>query len=342
MTMDRSYYAIGTYNIGQTPAEHLAQGGISIIELDEATGILKLVGRSGFISNPSYLCKRKNERELYAVSEMIDDDGSIQCLRIEDGWSLERIGLGYKGPGKAACHVSIHETLPLLYCASYGDGRFGIINMKDNTRTVIQCDGNGPNKDRQEHSHAHQIIPVDDSRILISDLGSDMIWQYEMVSGKLSRFWRAPAGTGPRHMAIDKQSGLIFLICELEPRIFMISREGYTMQEIEYPADMDGAAIKLHPSGKSLAASFRRNGHVLFLEINTESHNPRIHIATAIESGGRTPRDIAFSSSGEWLLMLNQDSDSVISQRICRDTGLPEEKERGTLHITTPVSIIEL
>ncbi len=339
--MSKSYYAIGTYNTGITPSNHLSRNGICMIELDELTGSLRLIKKSRFLCNPSYLCKRNNEKKLYAVSEMMDSDGLITCFIITDDMDLVKVK-EFEGPGRAACHVAVHDNLPLLYSASYHDGKFEIINMDEGCRTIIQCTGSGPNTTRQEHSHAHQVMPIGDSVILVSDLGSDTIWKYDELTHSLSLFWKAPSGSGPRHMVMDPSDGTIYLACELTPYIFAISNEGKTLQKIEYPFDADAAAIRMHPSGKTLAVSYRKNNHILILDIMREEDGSRLRTAAEISSKGEVPRDFAFSSSGDWILMLNQDSDSIISQRINHDSGLPEGHEQGFLHITTPVSIIEL
>lgn len=67
----------------------------------------------------------------------------------------------------------------------------------------IQFSGTGPNADRQESSHPHEVYVYEDE-LLIPDLGADKTWRLTKgpagweVKGAIDY----PAGAGPRHILV--------------------------------------------------------------------------------------------------------------------------------------------
>lgn len=74
----------------------------------------------------------------------------------------------------------------------------------------IEFSGTGPNKDRQEASHPHQIVFAPElGEVLVPDLGADKTWRLKKNAGGL---W-APVGyveyepgSGPRHLVYSGAS----------------------------------------------------------------------------------------------------------------------------------------
>ncbi|CUA67858.1 hypothetical protein RSOLAG22IIIB_03289 [Rhizoctonia solani] len=67
---------------------------------------------------------------------------------------------------------------------------------------VIAFNGTGPNPDRQEASHPHQVVEYG-SEYLVPDLGADKIWRLTKTSSgafQNSGYIQQPAGSGPRHV----------------------------------------------------------------------------------------------------------------------------------------------
>jgi 6-phosphogluconolactonase (cycloisomerase 2 family) len=106
---------------------------------------------------------------------------------------------------------------PLLIDRQYSSGSVLVVpfsptppHLLPPKQSLITFDGSGPNPDRQESSHPHQIIfhPTREE-LLIPDLGADKIWRclknnsgaWE-VKGSVSM----EAGSGPRHAVIHSKS----------------------------------------------------------------------------------------------------------------------------------------
>lgn len=67
---------------------------------------------------------------------------------------------------------------------------------------TTQLVGKGPNKERQESSHAHHVY-LNEEELLVADLGGDRVNRFGKVDGrwKPSGHIQFPAGSGPRHVA---------------------------------------------------------------------------------------------------------------------------------------------
>lgn len=80
-------------------------------------------------------------------------------------------------------------------------------------RAVLQLNGSGPNTDRQQSSHPHDVVTVPGrTEILVPDLGADRTWRlaYDEEGSALSVQGSVeyPSGSGPRHAVVQGQSTL--------------------------------------------------------------------------------------------------------------------------------------
>ena len=87
--------------------------------------------------------------------------------------------------------VSVHPV--------HGDGSLGA-----RTDLVEHRGHHGPQADRQDGPHAHQVVFVDGG-LLVCDLGLDAVVGYHLDDGRLTEVARSamPAGSGPRHLVLD-------------------------------------------------------------------------------------------------------------------------------------------
>jgi 6-phosphogluconolactonase (cycloisomerase 2 family) len=82
-------------------------------------------------------------------------------------------------------------------------GSLELTDVEKKEGTFIQFSGTGPNFDRQESSHPHEVYFYNDE-LLIPDLGADKTWRLTKgpsgweVKGSIDY----PPGAGPRHILI--------------------------------------------------------------------------------------------------------------------------------------------
>jgi 6-phosphogluconolactonase len=191
---------------------------------------------------------------------------------------------------------------------------------------------------RQEAAHAHQILPMPNSNLVFAvDLGANKIYEYaldtlSLTLNEMNAYNVQPAQSGPRHMAFHPQKELVYVLNELSGTILAMelsekSRFSNTLQSVSTRVegearDAASAAIKVHPNGKFLYASNRGelNKIVVFSIDESGKLTPIQHLST----DGKTPRDFEIDPSGNFLLVANQDSGTIVTFKINQTTGLLE------------------
>ncbi|KAF8641444.1 hypothetical protein AX16_009957 [Volvariella volvacea WC 439] len=151
--------------------------------------------------------------------------GKVLALKFDDGigvdgdkeWRSARIVAEASSGGDDPC--SLYATKDELFVANYSSGTISIHPISPNPPylltsstvppTVISLDGvgTGPNKERQERSHPHQVYLAHegeaDQELLVPDLGADKVFRLKKTAdGKwsVSGHIQYPAGGGPRHV----------------------------------------------------------------------------------------------------------------------------------------------
>jgi len=153
-------------------------------------------------------------------------------------------------------------------------------------------------------------------------------------------------------MVFDPAGSYAFILCELLPRLIVASlnKADGTMriiQDLELPSgSFTGtpapAAVKLHPSGKTLALSNRFADRIEVYGLTKEGDSVKAEWIEGFSCGGKTPRDICFSPSGEWLFIANQDSHNIALKRFDRKDGHPLPEDTDLYQAGSPVCIVPI
>jgi 6-phosphogluconolactonase (cycloisomerase 2 family) len=356
------FFAVGSYTHPDSPAPEPRGRGISIFDWDESTGRGRLISEYTDIRNPSCLSSDRDSKMLYAVSEEENSSGSVTAFVYSRGGVLKPVGR-QEGPGRAGCHLSPVCSPPGIAVVSYGDGRLRIYPLEEGVPGfpvfTYSYQGSGPDSHRQESPHAHQVLPGPDGRFLyVTDLGSDVVWKHSTAdAGKdISPALKLPPGYGPRHLAFDPGGQYAYLLCELVPVLLVcgidtVSGEMRILQELKTssPGNIHPgapAAVKIHPSGKTLAVSSRFDNIISVFTISRGgeiSGDKRVLIpAGGFSSRGKTPRDICFTESGSRLFIANQDSHNISCRNFNPLTGLPADGWEEDISSGSPVCIVML
>ena len=296
-----SLFALGSYT--DRPGLRNPGRGITLLELDEKEGRLREVHRYGDVKNPSYLCYNPAERLILAATENDENKGAVTSFRLTSGNSLEKLSV-IEGPGRANCHVNMDRGRQMVFAASYGEGRLKAYSLREGALKENILDytyeGHGPNRERQEHSHAHQaVISPDGRRLYVADLGGDRLWIHDLdrLDGK-PRSVKTSPGLGPRHMVFHPESRKLYVVCELIPTLLVFDWDSGTgglslLQEILTVEEGDNpkaqpSAIKIHPSGKTVILANRFTDSTTVFDIN-EKKRPRGKQNHIFQSGKNLP-----------------------------------------------------
>lgn len=357
-------FAIGSYTTRQGHAPDAGGKGLSILGMDDSEKLREISVRND-LENPAYLTWDKARRLLYTASETGSSPGRVDLFSLNGEGGLKHLS-GTEGNNGDACHIGLSSRSGGLYTAAYGAGQVSSFRLDGDGRPrltgSINYEGNGPNKDRQESPHAHQIVasPYTD-QLYVCDLGTDSIWLHRDNPEAFPRSGeqpnpalKLPGGYGPRHLVFDNHEPIVYILCELVPRIVTARIDGDSgsltiLQDISSTADekesqspLAPAAIKIHPSGKTLAVSNRFRDTVAVFEINRSKGSAELTFTGEFSCGGKTPRDIEFDQEGSLLFIANQDSHEINSLRFDPGEGLCTGEPGPSIKTGSPVCIVRL
>jgi 6-phosphogluconolactonase len=177
-------------------------------------------------------------------------------------------------------------------------------------------------------------MSADNRFAVVADLGLDqlLVYPFDGSNGTLGspRIINTDPGAGPRHLVFSRNGKFLYVINELSSTITVYSyasRDG-AMAPLQRISTLPGgfagrntaAEVVVHPSGKFLYASNRGedNSIVVFA---IDSGKGTLALVEQVPTAGKTPRHFAIDPSGEWLLAANQDSNTIVTFRINRESG---------------------
>ena len=320
---------VGTYTeAGRTD-------GLYLLRMDTLSGALRQVEAVDVGANPSFLTIHPNGRTLYSVNEVTETEGrptgAVRAFAIdaESGaltWLDEQ-----PSEGAAPCYVSTDRKGRFVLVANYVSGTVATLPIDetgalDHASHVVQHVGKGPVTARQEHAHAHCVVPHPSNRfVLAADLGVDrvLVYRFDEGTGALQHVEERdavlPPGTGPRHLAFHPTLSLVFVSGELNSTVSALHCDPQTgalrvVQTLStLPASFKGenfpADIHVAPSGRTLYVSNRGHNSVAVFSIGARG---TLALQQVMSTGGNWPRNFTIDPSGRWLLVANQKSGSVV------------------------------
>jgi 6-phosphogluconolactonase len=275
------------------------------------------------IADPSFLVRSADGRFLYATDE--EDDGKVAAFAIQPDGGLEFLNSRPTG-GVHPCHLDIDPSGAFLLSANYTSGSVAVhpINADGSLGEAtqhLQRSGTGPNADRQEGPHAHQIaFDPAGAYVFDIDLGSDTVYSSTLsADGQLAEVDRLHVhpGAGPRHMVFHPAAGAAYVINELDSTLTVCSYADGKLQVVQTvstrPADSPGenfpAELLISADGRFLYGSNRGDNTIAVFEIASDGLS--VELVQTISSGGYWPRHLAFGNDGKTLYAANERSDQI-------------------------------
>ena len=329
-------FLVGTYT------DSLSKG-IESISLDTATGQLSSHSTLLNTSNPSYLHLTKNG--LYSFNEVEEVEGAQLIFLTKQQTHYIDIN------GDYPCHLDSDSSESLLAVANYGSGNVSVYQLDSEGKPLnlianLFNEGCGPNLQRQTSPHAHQVKFLrQSSELWVVDLGADRVYIYGYADSQfeLCQSIELPAGAGPRHLVLNKNEDIAYIVCELSETLVTLTKQANEWC-IEHECDLlndsekgeAAAAIKLSSCEQFLYVSCRHQNRIVLFDVKS-GQPERIH---DIDCGGAFPRDFTISSDGKWLIVANQHSNNIVSFQRDEQSGM--FKPTGfEIEIGSPVCILE-
>ena len=313
-------------------------------------------------SNPSYLATHPNRRFLYAVNE--DRSGAVTAFSIaqdaEGEIALKKLNSQSTG-GIWPCYISLDNSGRFVFVANYGSGSVLVYPILADGSLGSASDhhvhkGSGPHPRRQESPHAHMILQLpDSSKVYVVDLTLDMLvaYDFDVLKGKLLPLGPnhdvvlAPAA-GPRHFVWGKKTSHLYVADELDGTVAVleirngaIGRLVQTLKSVADSATGDAmsAGIRMHPQGGFLYVSHRAEQNDIAV-FSVNANDGTLQFVSRHGSEGTAPRDFVIDSSGQYLIVANQHSDTIHVFEIDQKSGALS-KSVQTLHVPTVVNLLQ-
>ena len=325
---------IGTYTEKLPFVDGKAEG-IYVYRLDADTGALHYLSTTVGPRNPSYLAIDPQQRFLYAVQETEFGDDPRICAFAVIGDGLRPLN-SQSARGGLPCHIAVDATGRCVVSANYETGSILAYPIGEDgalaaAAAVVQHQGAGSDHPRQTGPHAHGVVlNADNDRLFVPDLGLDQVLIYRFDTAGIL----APAdpphvkvhtGAGPRHFIFDPRQEYGFILGEMDATITVcVYRDGMLnpVQCIStLPTDSTAgpscAEIAMTADSRFVYASNRGHDSIARFVFADGALIALGHTSTQ----GQIPRDFAIDRTGDFLIVGNQDSDTVVSFRIDRETG---------------------
>jgi 6-phosphogluconolactonase len=291
-------------------------------------GKLKNIREAAAITNPSFLAKSKDNKTLFAVSE-IDENGTgfIHSYEIKKD-SLHFINKQESG-GAHPCFIAVNEANYII-TANYTGGNIGLLKASEKGEMapisfVQQHTGKGTTE-RQTAPHAHSTwFHPTKNEIISVDLGTNELWFSKLDTTKNELIYtpqkklKVAEGAGPRHLIFHPNNKWIYVLSELNNSISLLKEKeetyfiGSTISTLpkEVTAHSNAADIHITKDGKFLYASNRGAESIAIFKVNSENGSLTSIGYTPVL--GANPRNFSLSPEEDFLLVANQDSNNIIS-----------------------------
>ncbi|MDR0537873.1 MAG: lactonase family protein [Tannerellaceae bacterium] len=342
------YLLIGAYTLG-------ISDGIYVYKFDMNTGQATYVSQVT-VDNPSYI-ETGNGEFMYAVSENQDEEESCYANTLRFDKTKGELTLLNSQETFAAspCYIVADPQSKHVITANYAGGSLSVFpTHADTLMPVMQLvlfDGSGPDTTRQDMPHLHCVkISPDGNFLFAADLGSDMIYRYEINRMADSLFlkeeslksFKLASESGPRHLTFHPNGKYLYIINELAGTVVGFNYNNGDLSEFQtVKADTEGgrasADIAIRPDGKFLYASNRnKNDGIAIFSINPDNGNLT---KVAYQHTSLHPRNFTISPNGSFLIAACKDSDVVEIYAIDEQSGLLSKLDQDITNVEMPVCV---
>lgn len=329
-----TYLFAGTYT-NQIPGK-----GIYVYKMNPKTGKLTAVGTGENITNPSYLTISPNGQYLYACTDTkMIVPGSISSFEIDSVTGAVNFINKQSSAGANPVYLAVDKSNRFIITGNYTEGNVAVCAINSNgsikpSLQAIQFTGGSINKERQEKAHIHSVIfSPDYDYVYLPDLGSDKIRAFKFNPDNTAPLKamdnltvHTVPGSGPRHMVfhpnkkfaycIEEMSGTVSAYKYNSGKLISLQRLVSTSKQA---AEYSSADIHISPDGLFLYASNRIENTISIFSIHT---NGMLKLIGHQPTAGKVPRNFTLDPSGNFLLVANQESNTIVVFKRALKTGL--------------------
>lgn len=283
------------------------------------------------LQNPSFFCVDEKRKKIYAVNEtkrFQDHPGGGVTEITYDRTGAMRVERSCCTGGGDPCHIAVSPDGTFLAAANFAGGSVSTFPLSEDgeilqDRQLYQHTGRSTHPTRQQSPHPHSVIFAPHGRMMVPDLGTDQIWIYPYTIGGICTENPAViplnAGCGPRYGEYTPDRRNFYLINELASSVTHFAcadsgtlhrRETVRTLSENFAGNSICSDLHITPDGKYLYASNRWDDSLTAFRIDAE--HGTFSLAERISCCGKTPRNFCIEPNGDYLLVGNQESDTIV------------------------------
>jgi 6-phosphogluconolactonase len=331
-----------------------SEGDITWYSAGGDTGSLEKKGSMSFGFTAAFLARSSDNKHLYALLRTVNEmkrqmeeklplEGFVASFTInQTTGALREIGRISSG-GDRPTYITIEKN-----------GKFALVannlgHLVGHSVTVFPIEADGtlaePVQAITTGTRAHQIrVHPSNKWVYVPNIDSDTVSQFRFdeKTGKLTPLSppevTVDAKLGPRHLDFHPNGKWVYLSNEYGAVVvtFSINDDG-TLKALgapvsgvpaDYstdPMDKWQSEIRVHPSGRFVYAGERARTPMVADQsvavFAVDEKTGALRLKQNVPTMGRTPRNLVLDPAGKWLVVGNQESNSLVTFRIDPDKG---------------------
>jgi len=193
---------------------------IYTLDFEPSTSSLSSVTATAVGHHPSWIALHPDDCSL-VFAALEEHEGKVVAVKFEKNGKGTIVG---ESPSGGADPCSLFAATDELIISNYISGIVASLPIsvqppyiQGGELAIVQLSGSGPNKERQQSSHAHQVVlhPEREEWLMV-DLGADKVWRFgkdDTGKWEIRGHVQYTPGSGPRHVALH--DGMLYTLTEL-------------------------------------------------------------------------------------------------------------------------------
>lgn len=314
--------------------------GIALFKLDADTGTLTAAGIAAPANKPGFLAISPNQKFLYA-GIALDKAGGVEAFSIDAATGKLTSINQQPSEGDEAAFVTVDPSGKNVLAANYGTATVSVLPIDTTGKLspascVIKQTGSSIDPQRQTHAYAHSVNCDPTGKFAIAcDLGADklFVYKFDADAGKLSPndppSVSVPPGSGPRHLVFSPDRKFVYELNEMGGTViaYAFDSEKGALTQIQLLStlkdDVQGntsAEVQIDPAGRFLYASNRLTTNYVTI-FSIDKPTGMLTLVGYQDSLGKTPRNFRIDPTGKFMLLANQNSNTLVLFAIDQQTG---------------------
>jgi 6-phosphogluconolactonase len=229
--------------------------------------------------------------------------------------------------GKEPCYVALDQRGGRLAVANYASGSLALFALDAGGLPIeppatFRSRGSGPVAGRQEGPHVHCVrFAPDRSALYAVDLGADRVLRFAPDGASLGACqvaYRAPPGSGPRHLLLHPRRPFALLLSELASTLTLLAVRDDRLEALAtcstLPEGWHGENLGGHLAWPSTGRAYVSNrGHDSLALIEVDLGAPSLTPVQHVPSGGRSPRHFRLLEKTRQLVVAHEKNGAVTS-----------------------------